>query len=416
MTKTVEIPGYKVKKVLGIGGMAKVFLAQDAELDRKVAIKVLNPELTQNPRITRRFVREAKTAASLHHSNIISIYKVGKHKGIHYITMEYLEESLDDRLNKGPVIKPRKALAIVKEVAKALKYAHKLGVVHRDIKPENIMFRKDGAVVLVDFGIAKVISEKEKTRLTRTGMSIGTPHYMSPEQLKARKLDGRTDIYSLGIVLFQVITGKLPFDSDDVVTLALKHTGDPVPTLGKRLKEFQPLIDKMLAKRPSERVRNAEGLIRLIDALEFKLKESTVNIKRPVQIREKKSRRVLPAIALIVVVTLLAASFYLIRESKRRDESSAWEQARSTHTSAAYNDYLENYPEGKHHQDAQRAIAGLKTGSRFQRLLREADEFYNQGLYQNALKKIKEAKRIKVTRQLNILEKQINDAIAKNRE
>lgn len=399
MTKTVDIPGYKVKKMLGAGGMAKVFLAHEAKLDRKVALKVLNPDVAENPRITRRFAREAKTAASLHHSNIISIYDVGKHKGLHYICMEFLEKSLDERMNNGPAIKPREALSIIRDVARALNYAHKLGVVHRDIKPENIMFRKDGAVVLVDFGIAKVVSEKEKTKLTRTGMSIGTPHYMSPEQLKARKLDGRSDIYSLGIVLFQIISGKLPYDSDDMVTLALKHTGDPIPNLPKRFKEFQPLIEKMLAKKPSERVKNTEGLIRLIDALEFKLKESTVTIKKPEPIQAKKSRRVLPVLVLFLVVALLAAGFYFIYLSKQRDGNAGGSSEKS----------------GTFQENRSRQQDLKKSEDRRKKLIRLAEGLYEQGRYQEALKKVNEAKKIKSTAQLKTLEKKINDAIAKNR-
>ena len=281
----MNITGYKIKKELGAGGMSRVYLAIDNKLKRPVALKVLLPHLAGNSRITRRFIKEARTAAQLRHSNIVSIYNVGKEKdNLYYISMEYLKESLKDRLRKSSPLKPEEALCIVKDTAKALSYAHEKGFIHRDIKPDNIMFRSDGAVVLVDFGIVKVL--KSATKLTKTGVSVGTPKYMSPEQVRASRIDGRADIYSLGIVLYEVLVGRAPYKAEDVIALAIKHAEDPVPQLPSRLKSYQPLIDKMLAKSPKDRVKNAEGLIRLIDATLFKVKQekestTTKSIKTP---------------------------------------------------------------------------------------------------------------------------------------
>jgi len=414
MGKTLEIHGYKVKKELGAGGMARVYLALDSKLQRPVALKVLSPAIAENPRITRRFVKEARIAAQLQHSNIVSIYDVGKHDGYYYIAMEYLEGTLKDRMKRGPAIKPREALLIIKEVAKALSYAHKRGYVHRDIKPENIMFRKDEAVVLVDFGIVKAVNEKERTRLTRTGMSIGTPQYMSPEQIKARKVDGRSDIYSLGIVLYEVLTGRVPYDADDVVTLALQHTGDPVPTLPGRLKNFQPLIDKMLAKKPADRVKNTDGLIRLIDALDLKLKQESTTILKKAPSAPVKKRKALPVLALLAVVALIIVSYFLIMKSQQKHEQSGWQNAQRIHTIAAYQEYLNDYPGGRHQEEAVNAIKGIKADRDFNRVFQQARQDFKQGNYEEALKKAAAARKIKSTPQLELLEQRIRKAIREN--
>jgi serine/threonine-protein kinase PpkA len=390
MTKAIDIPGYKVKKELGAGGMAKVYLAVDTKLDRPVALKVLSPAFAENSRITKRFIKEAKTAAQLQHSNIVSIFDVGKEGGINYFAMEYLQDNLKERVKQRGGIKSREALAIIRDVAKALAYAHKKGYVHRDIKPDNIMFRKDGAVVLVDFGIVKAVNEK--TKLTRTGISVGTPQYMSPEQIRARKVDGRSDIYSLGIVLYELLNGQLPYQADDLVKLALQHTGGPIPKLPAKLKDYQPLIEKMLAKNPHERVRNAEGLIRLIDALDFKVKEKTTKIQRAPSGRRKKSPLV---ILLLLVIALAVISGYFILESKRKQEITAWEIAKSTNTIVSYQEYLTLYPTGRYQKEA---------------LFNQAKTYFKQGNYEKALEKLDEAKRIKETPQMEALEQQIKRA------
>lgn len=329
MTQSVDIPGYRIKRELGAGGMSRVFLAFEEKLKRPVALKVLLPAFAQRSRVTRRFIKEARTAAQLRHSNIVSIFDVGKKGDCYYIAMEYLRESLMDRLKKTS-IKPQGALHIIKETAGALAYAHKRGYIHRDIKPDNIMFRDDGAVVLVDFGIVKAL--KSETKLTRTGMSVGTPKYMSPEQIRAQKIDGRADIYSLGIVLYEILVGRPPYDAEDVVALAMKHTEEPVPQLPARLKSFQPLLDKMLAKNPRDRVRNAEGLIRLIDALQYKLKtERDAVTTRVIKRRPRRLKAILGYLLLVLVAAALVyGSCHLLKESKKRNQPLGRNQTQPT--------------------------------------------------------------------------------------
>lgn len=268
MTEFPRIPGYRITRILGEGGMATVYLGIQEKLNRNVAIKVMNPRLLKDQNFSKRFLREAETAANLNHSNIISIFDIAHSGENHYIVMEYLPQSLKHKLQTSPDsrLEPSMAMKIAREIAAALDYAHRQGFVHRDIKPENIMFRQDGTPVLGDFGIARAVNST--TRLTRTGMSVGTPHYMSPEQCRAEKLDGRSDLYSLGIVLFEMMTGRLPFDADSEAAILLKHLQAPPPTLPAALHRYQPIIERLLAKERDNRVPDGSKLIALIKSIE----------------------------------------------------------------------------------------------------------------------------------------------------
>lgn len=265
MSQLPRIPGYKIIRKLGHGGMADVFLGVQENLDREVAIKLLIPSLFRDDQFAVRFVKEARTAAQLAHPNIITIHDIGKVEASYFIVMEYLEESLCDRMKKEKKLSPDDAIHIVKKIALALDYAHKKGFIHRDIKPDNIMFRSDGAPVLVDFGIARAMDAT--TQLTRTGMSIGTPHYMSPEQCRGEKIDGRSDIYSLGVQFFELITGNVPYKAENTAGIILKHIQSPVPRLPESLVRFQPLIDRMMAKDKEMRIAGGGELINFVDGL-----------------------------------------------------------------------------------------------------------------------------------------------------
>jgi serine/threonine protein kinase len=261
MSDYPQIPGLRIRRELGRGGMATVYLAFQEKLQREVAVKILSPHLLQDGEFTARFVKEAETAAKLHHSSIIPIYDIGESGAVRYIVMEYLEETLKDRTRKGP-LDPQTALRILWQIADALAYAHMKGLVHRDIKPENIMFRGDGTAVLTDFGIAKAAGAA--STLTKAGTTIGSPHYMSPEQAKGQTTDGRSDIYSLGAVFFEMLTGRPPYDAEDVFAVIVKHCQEPVPKFPGTSSRFQPLLDRMMAKRMEDRPQNAEQLLGLI--------------------------------------------------------------------------------------------------------------------------------------------------------
>ncbi len=265
MSAIPTIPGYTIKKELGQGGMARVYLAHEEKLERTVALKVLPPALAELPNATERFIREAKTSATLVHSNIVTIHDVGSYGDIYYMAMEFLEGgSLKDRVMHGPM-DPCDALGIVRQVALALDYAHTRGYIHRDIKPDNIMFRKDGTAVVTDFGIARVVGSS--TKLTKTGMSVGTPHYMSPEQARGRPLDGRSDLYSLGIMFHEMLTGHVPFDGEDSVAIAIKHIQEVSPRLPECCAQYQDLVDSLLAKDPDQRLPTGARLCEHIDGM-----------------------------------------------------------------------------------------------------------------------------------------------------
>lgn len=259
------IPDYIIESALGEGGMATVYLAIQQKLNRKVAIKVLDPAFLKNKVLADRFMIEAQTAANLSHPNIISIYDVGQVGKLYYIVMELLDGSLKDLIKNSPNhrLPPKESLGIISKIAPALDYAHKQGIIHRDIKPDNIMFRSDGTPVLVDFGIARAVDTD--LQMTKTGMGIGTPHYMSPEQCKTGPLDGRSDFYSLGVVLYELLTGEKPYKAETILAMALRHIQDPVPKLPAPLARYQPLVDKMMAKNKEDRVQNGTELQQLID-------------------------------------------------------------------------------------------------------------------------------------------------------
>jgi len=260
----IEIPGYTILKPLGRGGMAEVVLARQHSLGREVAIKVLLPELARDPSATERFLREARIAAQLHHPHIVSILDVGQHEGMPYIAMEFLPGgSVADMAFQADDARP--ALAVLRDVAGALDHAHAAGVVHRDVKPENILRHGDGSFVLTDFGIARTMQVGPST--TRDGTAMGTPHYMSPEQWRSEPLDGRSDLYALGVLLHRLLTGHVPYTGDDGWSIGLKHMNDPVPTLPPAVASVQRLLDDLMAKRREARPENGAEVVRRIDGL-----------------------------------------------------------------------------------------------------------------------------------------------------
>src|SRR6266404_1693502 len=258
---------YDVVEELGRGGMAIVFKARERQLERDVAIKVLPFSLAFDKEFVERFQREARTSAKLEHPSIIPIYRVGKSGRVIYFVMKFLRgKPLSSVLAARGTLPPPEIRQILVQVARALAYAHKSGIVHRDIKPDNIMFDEHGLAVVTDFGIAKAASGG---KLTGTGMSIGTPHYMSPEQARAQGLDGRSDIYSLGVVAYQSLTGRVPFDGEDSFSIGYKHIMEEIPTPPLETYDQRTvfeIIRKMMAKAPDERFQSADDLVQVLEA------------------------------------------------------------------------------------------------------------------------------------------------------
>ena len=257
---------YRILAVLGRGGMADVYRAEDERLGREVALKAVPAEFARDPERIERFEREVRAAAGLTHANIVTVYEFGQGEGQHFYTMALMPGGdLKARIRSHPDGMPAdEARAVAVAMARALDYAHQRGFVHRDVKPENIVFGEDGVPRLTDFGIARAMAEG--TGWTAAGMSIGSPPYMSPEQARDPKVDGRSDLYSLGVVLYEMLTGQLPFQASDTFAVAYSHIHDPAPDLPPELSDWQPVLDRLLAKSPEDRYASAGELAEALDA------------------------------------------------------------------------------------------------------------------------------------------------------
>jgi serine/threonine-protein kinase PpkA len=263
-----EIDGYRIVRRLGLGGMATVYLGIQRSLGRPVAIKVLATDHTHSEDLVRRFEHEARTIARLDHPHIVNIFDVGRtSSGQIYYTMPYLPNG--DLAGRNLRDDEAAILDVVRSIADALGYAHEQGIVHRDVKPENVLFDKLDRPLLADFGIA--LSDTHQPRVTREGATIGSSGYMSPEQARSQPLDGRSDIYSLGVVCYELLTGEMPFRGPDTLSVALAHIELPVPRLPPMRRIWQPFIDKAMSKRPEARFQNTEEVLAGLDAIRARI-------------------------------------------------------------------------------------------------------------------------------------------------
>ncbi len=270
ISKTIS--HYKILKKLGAGGMGEVYLAEDTELDRKVALKFLPPQYTEDPEINARFKREAKAAAALNHPNIITIHEIGEHEGKAFIAMEYVEgQSLKDIVgaHRDAPLSMDKILDITSQICEGLNEAHLAGIVHRDIKADNILIDTKGRVKIADFGLAKT---QGRTKLTEEGSTMGTLSYMSPEQIQSANVDQRSDIFSVGVTLYEMITGQLPFkgDYEAAVSYAIMHE-EPEPLARYKAgisDELQRIVDKTLSKDKTTRYQSAADLLADLNGLQ----------------------------------------------------------------------------------------------------------------------------------------------------
>jgi serine/threonine-protein kinase len=260
---------YRIESLLGSGGFAWVFKGYDPELDIPVAIKVLKPQFAGDQAVVDRFKREASTAARLRHPNIIKIYAVGRENDAVYFVMDYLPSGLATRLEATQSLPEEYVLRVGMDVARALGFAHREGVIHRDIKVDNILFDTHGNAVVADFGIARALSGY--TNQTGTNMVVGTPQYFAPEQARAKPLDGRADLYSLGVTLFRAATGRLPFEGEDWYEIARQHVEEPPPSpreVNPALSpQFEALVLQCMAKTPDERPATGEQIAETIDQI-----------------------------------------------------------------------------------------------------------------------------------------------------
>jgi serine/threonine protein kinase len=324
VVRAALVDDYEVLEELGRGGMAVVFRARDRQLDREVAIKVLPFTLAHDAEVVERFQREARLSAALEHPNIVPIYRVGRNENVIYFVMKLVRgQSLSARITARGRLSAAEVRRVLLETAAALSAAHRRDIVHRDVKPDNIMLDEDGRCVVMDFGIARSASD---TKLTASGMSLGTPRYMSPEQARARELDGRSDLYSLGVVGYHCLVGRTPFDGEDAISILMNHVQAPVPrpeiASGGTAEERQvyAVIERLLAKDVHDRYDSAEQLITALGrgSAEASARAADADRTRPVPQQDLIGRAPQSSAALD---SALDAGLDMLRQQKPRMEA-----------------------------------------------------------------------------------------------
>ena len=331
---------YKILSRLGTGGMADVFLAEDQQLGRKVALKLLHRRFAEDPGFVERFRREAQAAAGLQHPNVVSVYDRGEYEGTYYIAMEYLPgPSLKEMVRSGVPMDPVRAIDITLQILKAARFAHRRGVIHRDLKPHNVMVDDAGHAKVTDFGIARAGASD----MTETGSIMGTAHYLSPEQAQGRAVTPASDLYSVGVVLYELLTGHVPFDGESPVTIALKHVSEAPPPIRPQNPavpvELEQVVMWTLNKDPAHRPQDADVLISALEQVRERIlsgsgaqpTSSFVPLPAPLPEREvvpppleplppPPERNWWPWVAALLLVLLLAggAAAYLLTRKKDR--------------------------------------------------------------------------------------------------
>ena len=284
---------YELLEKIGDGGMAVVYKGRDRLLNRFIAVKILRPEFTKDATFVENFKRESQAAAGLSHPNIVGVYDVGREGNINYIVMELIEgKTLNEIIEEEAPMDYRKVIDISKQVASALRIAHKNKIIHRDVKPHNIMITNDGVVKLADFGIARAVND---ATLSTGSKIVGSVHYFSPEQARGNYVDERSDIYSLGIVMYEMLTGKVPFDGDNPVTVALKHINEEIIPPSELVPGIPPALERCVMKATSKyqtnRYANADELIEALNNISFVMDVAGESVFESNDFKEKRNKR-----------------------------------------------------------------------------------------------------------------------------
>lgn len=317
-----KISKYQIISELGSGGMATVYLALDTILERKIALKIMSDTISNAAGFQNGFIDEARIVAKLEHPHIVKIYDVGVEEQKYFMAMEYLSEGTLKDLLKKETLSLNKSLKIIQQLASALSYAHKQGYIHRDIKPANILFRSNDDITLADFGIAKL--DGVSSELTRMGVITGTPYYMPPEQAKGEGVDQRSDLYSLGVVFYEMLTNKKPFSGANPIEISYQHIHANIPRLEGEARQFQKIIDKSLAKDPKQRYQTVEQFSK--DLSELLNKEKTVlfsgnNVDNKIINKSSKKNKFFLFLMVFIFLCFLAGSvaYYIKIDLKQKE-------------------------------------------------------------------------------------------------
>ncbi|MFX0200320.1 MAG: protein kinase, partial [Candidatus Hodarchaeota archaeon] len=323
LTATIEAPKeelttgstfagrYQIIEELGKGGMGKVYKANDTDIKEKVAIKLIKPEISTDKKTIERFQNELKFARKIRHKNVCQMFDLNREEGTYYITMEYVEgENLKNMIRMSGQLGIGTAISVAKQVCEGLVEAHKLEVVHRDLKPSNIMLDREGIVRIMDFGIARSLKEKG---ITGAGVMIGTPEYMSPEQVESKETDHRSDIYSLGIILFEMVIGRVPFEGGTPLSVAVKHKTeapqDPKELNPQIPEDLSKVILKCMEKDKEKRYQSADELRSELENIEkgIPTTERIVPKRKPITSKEITVRFSMRKLSIPAIVVLVAA-------------------------------------------------------------------------------------------------------------
>lgn len=321
----IKVSKYQIISEIGCGGMATVYLALDTILERKVALKIMSDNISNTVGFQNGFIYEARIIAKLEHPYIVKIYDVGVEEDKYFMAMEYLSEGTLKDLLKKENLSINKSIRIIQQLASALNYAHKQGYIHRDIKPANILFRSNNDITLADFGIAKL--DGVSSELTRMGFITGTPYYMSPEQAKGDGVDQRSDLYSLGVVFYEMLTSNKLFYGSSPIEISYQHIHANIPRLEGEARKFQKIIDKCLAKDPKQRYQTVEQFSNDLSSLlnEEKTIVITANDKSNQAVGNsiKKSKLFLFLISMVIFLFLIGGVGYYIKIDLKQKEIEA---------------------------------------------------------------------------------------------